>query len=285
MPVTVRELLRAGTERLQRVVRDNPGLAAEYILRHLLGLEKIDLYLEPGREVSAGAEADFWALINRKIKREPLQYVLGETEWLGLKFKCDRRALVPRPETEILTEKAIELLREMAAPLVADIGTGSGNIAIALAQNLPQTKVIATDASEVVLSLAAENVELHGLQERITLRRGNLFAAFAPDERFDLIISNPPYIRVSEYSGLMPEVKDFEPPQALIASEDGLSIIRTIIEEAPKHLKKSGWLIIEFGIDHAEPIKAIAAQTQRYSEPEIIIDYNQQPRGVLLCKS
>lgn len=284
MSVTVRELLRAGTERLQRVVKDNPHLAAEYILRHILKLEKIDLYLEPQREVGAGQATDFWALINRKIDREPLQYILGETEWFGLRLKCDRRALVPRPETEILTERALELLSEVESPLVADIGTGSGNIAIALAVNLPLAKIVATDLSEVVLSLAEENVETYDLKSKIELRRGDLLSSLLPDEQYDLIISNPPYIRMSEYSGLMPEVKDYEPPQALLAGEDGLSAIRKLVEQAPSQLKPGGWLILEFGVAHAEPIAQIAAQTQAYEEPEIIIDYTRQPRGVVLRK-
>ena len=282
MSVTVRELLRAGTERLRRVVNDNPALAAEYMLRHILKLRKIDLYLEPQRSVGASQEADFWSLVNRKLNREPLQHILGETEWFGLRLKCDRRALVPRPETEILTERAIELLRELEAPLIADIGTGTGCIAIALATNLPQARVVATDASEVVLSLAEENLELHELQSQATLRRGDLYQSLLPEETFDLIISNPPYIRASEYSGLMPEVKDFEPPQALLAGEDGLSALQPLIEQAPQHLKDGGYLILEFGIDHAEPVSEIALQTQAYSEPEIIIDYDSQPRGVVL---
>ena len=176
----------------------------------------------------------------------------------------------------------MELLRDVDKPLVADIGTGSGCIAVAIAAALPAAKVVATDASEVVLSLAEENIELHELQSRLTLRRGNLYQALLPDEQYDLIISNPPYIRVSEYSGLMPEVKDFEPPQALVAGEDGLSALRPLIEGAPQHLKQGGYLIVEFGIDHAEPVSEIARRTERFGPPEIVIDYNSQPRGAVL---
>jgi release factor glutamine methyltransferase len=274
--------MRVGTDRLRRVVKENPQLAVEYLLRAILKLDRVDLYLEPHRQVSASAEARFWTLVNRKLSREPLQYIIGETEWYGLTLKCDRRAMVPRPETEILTERAIALLETVDSPGIVDIGTGTGCIAVALAINLPGAVVVATDVSEAALSLAQENVETYGLYDRIHLHKASLFESLTDSRPFDLIISNPPYIRVGEYSSLMPEVRDFEPAQALLAGDDGLGVIKALIEEAPAYLKKGGWLICEFGIDHAEPVSQIANATNTYEPAEIVTDYNGQQRGVIL---
>jgi release factor glutamine methyltransferase len=282
MTATVRELLTAGTRRLARVVKDNPQLASEYLLRSLLNLKKIDIYLEPDRSVSAGLEVEFWSLVNRKLEHEPLQYIVGSTEWYGLTVKCDRRALVPRPETEIVTERAIELLKEIAQPRVADIGTGTGAIAIAVGMNLAGAHVAATDSSADALALAEENVSAHNLGNRIELKKGELLEPLDSSNPFDLIISNPPYIRTGEFESLMPEVRDYEPSSALIAGEDGLDVIRPLIQRAPEHLRPGGWLVLEFGIDHSGLVTQIAGATGRYEKPVIIVDYNQQDRGVIL---
>ncbi len=282
MAITTRELLNEGTRRLSRVVADNPRLAAEYLLQAILGLKKIDLYLEPQREVAAGAEAEFWEKVGRKLDREPLQYILGETEWFGLVLKCDKRALIPRPETEIIVEHAVGLLQEISSPEVLEIGTGSGAIAIAVARTLPQAEITATDLSADALSLADENIRAHDLVERIRLHRGSLFEPLADDMKFDLVIANPPYIRTGEYPHLMPEVRDHEPAPALVAGDDGLDVIRPLVQSAHRYLKPGGWLVFEFGSDHTQPVREMAEQTGRYNSPEIIIDYNQQERGVIL---
>jgi release factor glutamine methyltransferase len=257
-------------------------LAAEYLLRSILNLSHVDLYLEPNRPVSAAAESDFRSRVNRKLEREPLQYIIGETEWFGLTLKCDPRALIPRPETEILTERALELIADIEHPSVLDIGTGTGAIAIALAVTRPDAMVVATDSSAEELALAAENVATHRVQDRVDLRQGELFAPLAAAERFDLIISNPPYIRNGEYEGLMPEVRDYEPAEALLAGVDGLDVLRPLVEEACAYLKSGAWLILEFGIDHAAPVSQIAAGTKCYGKPVIVTDYNGQQRGLVL---
>lgn len=282
MPVSVKELLAEGTRRLSRVVKDNPRLAAEYLLRSILNLSHVDLYLEPNRPVSAAAEAGFRNSVNRKLEHEPLQYIIGETEWFGLAFKCDRRALVPRPETEILTEKALELIADIGTPRILDIGTGTGAIAVAIAANRTDAEVVATDSSAEALALAAENVAAHQVQDRIDLRLGDLFAPLASVELFDLIISNPPYIRTGEYEGLMPEVRDYEPAGALLAGADGLDVLRPLVPGASAFLKPGAWLVLEFGIDHATPLTEIAAETRCYGEPLVVIDYNKQERGIML---
>jgi release factor glutamine methyltransferase len=282
MARTVRELLEAGQRQLQSVPIENARLAAEIILRSILNLRRIDLYLEPQREVDSAAQNDFFDQITRKVNREPLQYIVGETEWFGLRIKCDRRALVPRPETEVVVEHALALIANVANPRVADIGTGTGCIAIAVAESRKDARVVATDLAVEALSLARENLAMHDLAGRIELCQGESLAPLDPQAKYDLIISNPPYIRESEYLHLMPEVREFEPREALVAGDDGLAVISSLIAGAHLHLKSGGFLVLEFGIDHAEPVKRLALESGRFDAQEIIIDYNGRERGIAL---
>lgn len=283
MSVTIRELLDRGHLSLQQVGIENPRHAVELMLGAILGLRRIDLFLDINRAVDSAAEVRFNDMVGRKLYREPLQYIIGSTEWFGVAIKCDRRALIPRPETEIVLERALEIIKDVRAPRIADIGTGTGCIAIAAALNREDATIVATDLSATALQLAQENVIAHQLAHRILLRPGALLEPLQ-QEVFDLIISNPPYVRESEYPTLMPEVRDFEPRNALVAGDDGLECVRSLIQLAPHRLAESGVLVIEFGIDHATPVSAIARHTDAYLDPEIIIDYNQRERGILLRK-
>jgi len=176
----------------------------------------------------------------------------------------------------------LELVQGLDAPEILEVGTGSGAIAIALAANLPHARIIATDLSADALSLAEENIAKCDFTDLIQLVAGNLFDPIEPNSKFDLIISNPPYIRIDEYPELMPEVKDYEPSEALLAGKDGLDLIQPLIMKAHHYLKVGDWLVFEFGINHAEPVKKLAAEVGKYKSPQIIIDYNQQGRGVIL---
>jgi release factor glutamine methyltransferase len=242
------------------------------------------LYLDPDREVSPGDELAFQEMVDRKLRREPLQYILGETEWYGLEIKCDPRALIPRPETEIIVEKGLELIKLTAHPRVADIGTGTGCIAIAIASHRPDATVVATDLSSGAMQLAEENLELHQLNSRVSLRFGDLYSPLYLEEPFDLIISNPPYVRDSELPTLMTEVRDHEPHSALAAGQDGLEVIRSLIEESPAMLSPRGYLVIEYGVNHDDAIRAIAGRVEPLEAIETIMDYNQRQRGIILRK-
>ncbi len=283
MTKTVRELLNWGQDELRTAAIENSRFAAEVMLRALLNLRRIDLFLDINRTIDGDLAAKFRDMIGRKTYHEPLQYIVGATEWYGLTIKCDRRALVPRPETEIVVEKALAIVKNRQAPRIADIGTGTGCIALAVAATREDATVIATDLSPTALQLAQENVTAHQFGHRILLRPGELLEPLGKEE-FDMIISNPPYVRESEYPGLMPEVRDFEPRGALVAGADGLEALRPLIELAPKNLKAGGTLVLEFGIDHAAPVTEIARKSGAYGAPEIIIDYNRRPRGVILTK-
>jgi release factor glutamine methyltransferase len=192
--------------------------------------------------------------------------------------------LVPRPETEIVVERSLELIADIDEPLVADIGTGTGCIAIAIAISRIDAHVVATDISSDALLLAGENVTCHGVEARVALRLGNLFEPLGTDAVFDLIISNPPYVLESEYSSLMPEVRDYEPQIALIAGEDGLAVIRPLISDAHLHLKLGGLLVFEIGEQQAADARRLVADCGMYDLLETIIDYNDKCRGIVARK-
>lgn len=282
MSLTLKELLDEGCRKLRDAGIANPRLAAEVMLRSLLDLRRVDLYLKGTMPVTPDAERDFFLLIDRKLRREPLQYIIGETEWFGLKIKCCPSALVPRPETEIVVERALELIVDIEEPLVADIGTGTGCIAIAIALSRVDAHVVATDISLDALSLARENVAFHGVEAPVVLRLGRLLEPLGPDAVFDLIISNPPYVLTSEYSSLMPEVREHEPKVALVAGEDGLAVIRPLISDAHLHLKAGGLLVFEIGEQQDAAIRMLVVDCGMYDLVETIIDYNDKPRGIVV---
>ncbi|MBI5560693.1 MAG: peptide chain release factor N(5)-glutamine methyltransferase [Deltaproteobacteria bacterium] len=220
--------------------------------------------------------------IERRIRREPLQYILGETEFWGLNFKVGPKVLIPRPETEHLVSEGIKVLKDRQNPLILDLSTGSGCIAVALAKELPQARVVATDISADALAWASENAGINGVAGRIRFLEGNLFEAldsigsmrgFLPT-LFDLIISNPPYVKSSEVFGLEPEVALHEPLLALDGGEDGLYFIRRVIGEAPQHLKPAGVLIVEMGYGQSEDIRRIMAASKGFGRFEIKKDYS-----------
>ncbi len=285
MPRTIRELLDSGAAHLHTAGIENPRMAAELFLRAILNLRRIDIHIDPTREISEENEKTFGEMVARKTRREPLQYIIGVTEWFGLEFKCDARALIPRPETEIIAERALDLLRTTPRPRVADIGTGTGCIAIAIAHHRPDANVIATDLSSGALQLAEENVALHRLERQIALRYGDLLSPLYLEAPFDLIVSNPPYVRDSEFAALMPEVRDHEPHSALVGGSDGLELIRQLIIDASDHLAAEGYLLLEFGIDHISPICELVEKEGRLTIVDTIIDYNQRDRGIVLRRA
>jgi release factor glutamine methyltransferase len=284
MSPTLRELIDEGCCQLKDAGIANPRLAAEVMLRFLLELRRVDLYLKGTMPVPPDAEREFRLMVDRKLRREPLQYIIGETEWFGLKIKCNSFALVPRPETEIVVERALELIVDLEEPLVADIGTGTGNIAIAIALSRTDAQIVATDISLDALSLARENLALHAAETRIALRLGCLFEPLGPDAVFNLIISNPPYVRESEYSSLMQEVRDYEPQIALAAGEDGLAVIRSLISNAHLHLKSGGFLVFEIGERQAADARCLVTDSGMYDLLDTIIDYNDKSRGIVARK-
>jgi len=238
---------------------ESPRLNAELLVGHALGLPRMRLYLEFERPVSAAELGAIRELVRRRGRREPLQYVLGVTEFGGLRLKTDPRALIPRPETELLVETVVA---RVAAPpaRILDLGTGSGAIALALAAAFPAARVTAVDASADALALAAENAAATGLGARVALVRSDWFGALEAAARFDLIVANPPYLSAAEVAAAAPEVREFEPGSALAAGAGGFADLAAIIAAAPRFLAPGGLLALETGVAHHARAAAAAAQ-------------------------
>lgn len=230
-------------------------LDAQLLLLQALGRTPGDrgwLLAHDGDLLPDAEREQFMALCARRAAGEPLAYIAGRREFYGLELAVDRRVLVPRPDTETLVEWAIEVLAATAAPRVADLGTGSGAIALAIKSRRPDARVIATDASADALEVAAANAA--SLHLDIELRRGSWLAGI--DERFDLIVSNPPYVATGDPH--LPALRH-EPLQALVAGAEGLDDLRTIVAQAPRCLRRGGWLLLEHGHDQAAAVRALLA--------------------------
>jgi release factor glutamine methyltransferase len=239
---TVRELLGRSREYLERNGVPSPKLDAEYLLAHVLAVPRLELYLDHDRPLEPAEVDSLRELVRRRGKREPLAYVLGSWSFYGLELHCDARALVPRPETEVLVERCLALLADVAAPSVVDVGTGTGAIALALAARLPEASVTAIDLSPDALALAAENAAINGLADRVELLEGDLLAPVA-GRRFDLVASNPPY--VAEGETVDPEVAGFEPALAVYAERGGRDIHERLADAAMSALRPGGHLVVE----------------------------------------
>lgn len=238
---------------------ETPRLDAELLIGHALGLKRMQLYLQFERLLTESELEKIRPLVRRRAAREPLQYVMGEVEWSGLKLKTDRRALIPRPETELLVEIVTENLS--AAPArILDLGTGTGALALALLARYPEARATAVDESEEALSLARENAASVGIAERVDFLASDWFSAVPAGARYDVIVANPPYLTAEEVDQATPEVRTFEPHRALVAEEEGTSDLLHIIASARAFLAAGGLLAMETGIaQHARLLDACAA--------------------------
>ncbi len=267
----------------------SPRLDAELLLSDVLTLKRIDLYLNFEKPVAATDLAKFKGLIQRRVKREPLQYIQGHADFFGRRFTVTPDVLIPRPETEQLVARALEWLDvHPAATRVLDFGTGSGCIAITLAIERPALQVTALDISEAALSVARGNAERLGATRVILSAAKDLKADSSPsaqnDNPFDLIISNPPYIAESEIAGLQPEVSRFEPHLALSGGEDGLAFYRQLLQDGPTLLTKDGALAIEIGEGQGDAIAALAATMEKWKTPTRHNDLTETERILIFEK-
>ncbi len=247
--LTVIEVLKKTSEFFASKGIESPRLNAELLVGHALGLPRMRLYLEFERPVGEAELGAIRELARRRGRREPLQYVLGFADFLGLRLKTDRRALIPRPETELLVETVVA---RCAAPpgRILDLGTGCGAIALALASAFPGARVTAVDVSPEALSLAAENAQATGLAARVDLVESDWYSGLAPGEPFGLIVANPPYLTAEEAAASAPEVRAHEPALALASGPDGFSAMGTIVSGAAGFLSEGGMLALETGIGH-----------------------------------
>lgn len=275
-------LTRLAAEHMAGRGIENARLEAELMLAAVLGVRRLDLYLQYDRPLTSDEVAEFRAMVKRRLRREPLQYILGEAAFRELVLRVDRRVLIPRPETEVLVEVVLEWARGRGEVRDAvDIGTGSGAIALSLAHEGPFERVVATDVSADALALARENAMRLGLADRVEFRAGALFDALRPGERFDVVVSNPPYIAEAEREGLAPEVREWEPELALFAPGEGLSVIEALVEGAPAHLREGGLLALEVGLGQAERVAECMESTGAFDAPRIVRDLAGRERIVL----
>ena len=274
------EIVRKSTEFLQTKGVENPRLDAELLIAHALQLQRMALYLQFERELTEPELATIRPLVKRRSQREPLQHILGETDFFDLKLKTDRRALVPRPETEALLEMLVSSL--LPPPdRVLDLGTGTGAIALGLARVWPRAAFTAVDKSADALALARDNAAAHGLADRVEFLASDWFSALDPARCFELIVANPPYLSAAEVAVTEPEVREHEPHTALVADRDGLADLETIVRGAPAFLASGGTLALETGIAHHEVLLALANECG-YAAAESRRDLTERDRFVLL---
>jgi len=254
---------------------DNPRLDAQLLLAHLLQLDRVGLYLNYDRPLSAEELDRIRPLVKRRGQREPLQYLLGGTEFWSLAFEVSPAVLIPRADTEILVEEALSRAGERGCLL--DVGTGSGAIVISLATELPDWQLVGLDISTAALAVAIRNAEKHGVAERVAMLHGDL--AKLPERRYDLIVANPPYIDPEEWPELMPEVRCYEPREALLAADRGLACYRQLAAQATDRLAPGGWLLVEIGCRQSEAVRQLFAAAG-LTEIFVRNDYADRPRVV-----
>ena len=276
MSTNINEVLRWAREYLSHLDVPEPYMEGEYLLMHVLGCQRKDLLIHPERVLTSGEMKRFGEVIERRGRREPSQYILGEVEFRGLLFKVNREVLIPRPETELLVEEAVNsVCSGIKDVTVLDLCTGSGCIAICIAKEIKERgglRVYAVDISGGAIAIARKNAERHRVEEKITFLVGDLFSVIKPlglEGKIDLIVSNPPYVSKEAMERLQPEIKGYEPVLALYGGEDGLDFYRRIIREAPRYLKQQGGLIMEIGFNQARHVRNLFEKEKVFSGVEV----------------
>jgi len=268
---TVQRVIQWTTEHFQKKGLDNPRLEAEVLLAYLLEMDRMGLYLNYDRPLKEEERTAYREMIQRRQAWEPTAYIVGTKEFWSLRFAVSPECLIPRPETEHLVEEAVRIGKGLKPPLrVLEIGQGCGAVAIALATELEEAQIVATDISPGACSLAQANAARHGVEGRIRFVLGDLFPV--GEEPFGLICSNPPYIPTAEVLALAPEVRDYEPLTALDGGEDGLRFFRRIAQGASAFLVAGGWLLLEMGQGQAPQVATIL-QEQGFAQIDLIPDH------------
>ncbi|MGE3805582.1 MAG: peptide chain release factor N(5)-glutamine methyltransferase [Gemmataceae bacterium] len=260
---------------------ESARLDAEVLLADALGCQRIELYTRYEELAAEAARQRFRELVRRRIEGCPVAYLVGRKEFFALRFEVGPAVLIPRPESEFVVMECLRLAKEMPEPRVLDLGTGSGNLAVAIAQQHSKAQVTAVDQSQEALAVARRNAATHGAAERIRFVHGDLYAPVAAGERFDFIVSNPPYIPTGDIAGLQPGVRDYEPHAALDGGADGFAIFDRIVAGAADRLEPGGHLILEIGAPQEQPARARLEQTGLFELAPTIFDYSRHPR--VLC--
>jgi len=275
MPETVLRLLRRAADHLRNHHTSEPRASAELLLGHVLGLDRVSLYLNAKRPLEAEELEGFSKCLERRLRGEPVQYITGTQEFWSLALTVTSDVLIPRPETELLVEALLDFARETGPEQMRlmDVGTGCGAIAIAAARELPKAVVVGGDLSLAALELARDNARRHQVSERLLFLCTDLFCGLGRT-LFDAVVTNPPYVKSSDFSLLPREIRDYEPRHALDGGEDGLQTIRAIIDQAPDFLRSGGILALEMGAGQAEAVGGLVSRTNRYRGRHILKDYS-----------
>lgn len=293
---TLAQLLTWATSEFTAAGLASPRLDAEVLLAHSLGLNRAGLYARLHTPLSLPQIAAFQQILHRRLQREPVQYITGVQEFWSLEFAVDPRVLIPRPETELVVETALRLLSQVPSLKsqvsslpsqirLLDIGTGSGCIVIALATELPTAEIWATDISADALAVASANAQRHHVHQRIRFLQGNLFTPVAAQQqKFAVIISNPPYIAHNDLPTLQPEVRDWEPRRALDGGREGLDFYWRLLDEAPRYLSTNGWLIVEIGDGQEATLRAALKENTQFADHFCSPDYAGHGRVIAAQK-
>jgi len=284
--VTVKEALQRASFRYREAGLEQPREEAEILLAHLLGWDRLRLYLEGERELPPEAVAAFQEAQERRSRGEPLAYITGKKEFYGLEFKVTPAVLIPRPETEFLVDAVLEWVGKRGAPrgeglVLGDLGTGSGNLVVTLSCLLPLARCWAIDISPEALQVARENAARHKVEHRICWRRGDYFKALEKDQpppRFDVIVSNPPYIPGDALDCLPQTVRGYEPLLALDGGGDGLEGYRRLLEDLPRHLRSPGLVVLEVGDGQMEAVERLCRERGIFKSLAFRQDYAGRAR-------
>jgi release factor glutamine methyltransferase len=275
---TIGQVLSHARKTLSEYNIESPALESELLLRYTLGFDRVQLYIEHDSRISPEREEYFWRLIERRLNREPAAYISGHREFFGLDFYVNSNVLIPRPETELLVEEALNIAERHPITTIADIGTGSGAIAVSLATKLPRSKIYATDISAAALEVAALNCNTHQVSDRVLLLQGDLLEPLP--EPVDLIAANLPYVRESDLKEV--NTVGFEPVLALDGGPDGLDKIRRLCSQMNGKLNPGGSLLLEIGIGQAEPLITILKNLYPSAQIQVIPDLTGKERVLKL---
>ena len=285
---TIGNLLAWTTGYLERNGSESPRLDAEVLLAEASGCRRIELYTAFQNTAAEPTRVAYRELVRQRAAGTPVAYLVGHREFYSHSFRVTPDVLIPRPETEFVLVALLDLVkqhRQENGPLeILDVGTGSGILAVCAALHVPDSQITAVDVSPTALNIARLNAEDHGVEERVDLIEGDLFSSLRTGHRFDYIISNPPYIRESEWDNLAPDVREHEPRQALLAGKRGTELIHRLIDEGVKHLKPQGWLITEISPMIADEVLALFEEHPAFGEPRTVKDLIHHPRVVLAAR-
>ena len=282
---TVGELLNWTAGYLAQKGTEFPRLDAEVLLAHALGCKRIDLYGIRFSDIAADdIRKHYKDLIRRRLEGCPVAYLVGRKEFFGLEFEVTPAVLIPRPDSELVVTECLSLARKLPQPRILDIGTGSGNLAIAVAQQLPTASVTAIEKSADALAVAQRNAAKHKVSDRVRFLEGDLLAPLGKEERFDFILSNPPYVAREELEKLPPGVRDYEPKLALDGGPGGFTVLENLLAQAKEHLDPGGHLIVEIGAPQEKPVRERFDKYPEYELAATIHDYSGHPRVLRACK-